>query len=70
MDCLLGLQKVYGLKFKKFTPVASDQRHEVLQSGRADVSIVFTTDPQIKRNKRGPARGRQGHVPALQPDAA
>jgi osmoprotectant transport system substrate-binding protein len=51
MDCLLGLEKVYGLKFKKFVPVAPDQRHEVLQSGRADVSIVFTTDPQIKRNK-------------------
>jgi osmoprotectant transport system substrate-binding protein len=50
LDCLLGLEKVYGLKFKKFVPVAPDQRHEVLQSGRADVSIVFTTDPQIKRN--------------------
>jgi osmoprotectant transport system substrate-binding protein len=50
MDCLLGLQKIYGLKFKKFVPVAPDQRHEVLASGRADVSIVFTTDPQIKRN--------------------
>ncbi len=51
LDCLLGLEKVYGLKFKKFVPVAPDQRHEVLSSGRADVSIVFTTDPQIKRNK-------------------
>jgi osmoprotectant transport system substrate-binding protein len=51
MDCLLGLQKIYGLKFKKFVPVAPDQRHEVLTSGRADVSIVFTTDPQITRNK-------------------
>jgi osmoprotectant transport system substrate-binding protein len=51
MDCLLGLEKIYGLKFKKFVPVAPDQRHEVLHSGRADVSIVFTTDPQIKRNK-------------------
>ncbi len=51
MDCLLGLQKIYGLKFKKFVPVAIEQRHEVLSSGRADVSIVFTTDPQIKRNK-------------------
>jgi osmoprotectant transport system substrate-binding protein len=50
LDCLLGLEKTYGLKFKKFVPVAPDQRHEVLQSGRADVSIVFTTDPQIKRN--------------------
>jgi osmoprotectant transport system substrate-binding protein len=50
LDCLLGLQKVYGLKFKKFVPVAADQRHEVLKDKRADVSIVFTTDPQIKRN--------------------
>jgi osmoprotectant transport system substrate-binding protein len=49
-DCLLGLQHVYGLKFKKFVPVAIDLRHEVLDKGQADVSIVFTTDPQIKRN--------------------
>jgi osmoprotectant transport system substrate-binding protein len=51
LDCLLGLQQVYGLKFKKFVPVAIDQRHEVLTSGRADVSIVFTTDPQIQREQ-------------------
>jgi osmoprotectant transport system substrate-binding protein len=50
LDCLLGLQKTYGLKFKRFVPVAIEQRHEVLSSGRADVSIVFTTDPQVKRN--------------------
>jgi osmoprotectant transport system substrate-binding protein len=49
LDCLLGLQEVYGLEFKKFTPVDIAQRHEVLTSGRADVSIVFTTDPQIQR---------------------
>jgi len=49
-DCLLGLEKVYGLKFKKFVPVAIDLRHEVLEKGQADVSIVFTTDPQVKRN--------------------
>ena len=48
-DCLLGLQEVYGLDFKKFVPVAIDLRHEVLTSGQADLSIVFTTDPQIKR---------------------
>jgi osmoprotectant transport system substrate-binding protein len=49
LDCLLGLQQVYGLKFKSFTPVDIAQRHDVLKTGRADVSIVFTTDPQIKR---------------------
>ena len=49
-DCLLGLQRVYGLKFKKFVPVDIALRHEVLDKGQADLSIVFTTDPQIKRN--------------------
>jgi osmoprotectant transport system substrate-binding protein len=49
LDCLLGLEQVYGLEFKKFTPVDIAQRHEVLTSGRADISIVFTTDPQITR---------------------
>jgi osmoprotectant transport system substrate-binding protein len=49
LDCLLGLEKVYGLKFKKFVPVDLALRHEVLEKGQADVSIVFTTDPQNKR---------------------
>jgi osmoprotectant transport system substrate-binding protein len=49
LDCLLGLQEVYGLKFQKFVPVDIALRHEVLTKGQADVSIVFTTDPQINR---------------------
>jgi osmoprotectant transport system substrate-binding protein len=49
LDCLLGLQEVYGLKFKRFVPVDIALRHEVLTKGQADVSIVFTTDPQIQR---------------------
>jgi osmoprotectant transport system substrate-binding protein len=48
-DCLLGLQQVYGLDFKEFVPVAIDLRHQVLTDGKADLSIVFTTDPQIQR---------------------
>jgi len=48
-DCLKGLEGVYGLQFKRFTEVPIPQRHEVLTSGSADVSIVFTTDPQIQR---------------------
>jgi glycine betaine/choline ABC-type transport system substrate-binding protein/ABC-type proline/glycine betaine transport system permease subunit len=50
LDCLLGLQKVYGLKFKKFVPIDPSLRHEVLEKGQADLSIVFTTDPQNKRD--------------------
>jgi osmoprotectant transport system substrate-binding protein len=49
LDCLAGLRQVYGLRFKAFRAVPIPQRHRVLASGRADVSIVFTTDPQIKR---------------------
>jgi osmoprotectant transport system substrate-binding protein len=48
-DCLRGLERVYGLKFGRFMQVPIPQRHEVLTSGKADVSIVFTTDPQIQR---------------------
>ena len=63
LDCLLGLQQVYGLKFKKFVPVAIDQRHEVLSSGRADISIVFTTDPQIQRENEVLLEDDQGMFP-------
>jgi osmoprotectant transport system substrate-binding protein len=49
LDCLQGLQSVYGLDFGKFMVVPIAERHEVLTSGKADVSIVFTTDPQIQR---------------------
>jgi osmoprotectant transport system substrate-binding protein len=62
-DCLLGLEEVYGLKFKKFVPVNIDQRHEVLTSGQADVSIVFTTDPQIKRNNEVLLQDDKGMFP-------
>src|SRR5689334_15433647 len=50
LDCLVGLEQVYGLHFKRFMPVRIGQRHKVLVDGRADVSVVFTTDPEIKRN--------------------
>ena len=49
LDCLLGLREVYKLKFERFETVPIAQRHEALTSGDADVSIVFTTDPQIQR---------------------
>jgi osmoprotectant transport system substrate-binding protein len=51
LDCLLGLRRVYNLDFERFVPIDLAQRHEVLKSGRADVSIVFTTDPQNRRER-------------------
>src|SRR4051794_21910237 len=50
-DCLLGLKQVYGLKFKKVVAIDPGLRHKVLDSGQADVSIVYTTDGQIAQGK-------------------
>jgi osmoprotectant transport system substrate-binding protein len=46
-DCLAGLEKFYGLKFKEFKPVDIGLRYTVLEKGQADLSILFTTDPQL-----------------------
>jgi osmoprotectant transport system substrate-binding protein len=47
IDCLAGLEKLYGLKFKSFHPVDISLRYTVLEKGQADLSILFTTDPQL-----------------------
>ena len=47
IDCLAGLEKLYGLKFKEFHPVDISLRYTVLEKGQADLSILFTTDPQL-----------------------
>jgi osmoprotectant transport system substrate-binding protein len=62
-DCLLGLEQVYGLRFRRFIEVEIPDRHDVLTSGRADVSIVFTTDPQIKRNNEVLLEDDKGMLP-------
>ncbi len=51
IDCLAGLEKYYGLKFKSFKPVDIGLRYTVLEKGQADLSIVFTTDPQLSAEK-------------------
>jgi glycine betaine/choline ABC-type transport system substrate-binding protein/ABC-type proline/glycine betaine transport system permease subunit len=48
IDCLLGLEKTYGLKFKKFLSIDLAKRQEVIKDGQTDVGEVFTTDGQIK----------------------
>ena len=51
VDCLLGLQQTYGLKFKKFTPVDIAQRYKTADSGQAQLIEVFTTDGQLATGK-------------------
>ena len=50
-DCGRGLEQVYGLKFKRESPIDVALRHEVVESGRADLTIPFTTDGRIAQNK-------------------
>ncbi len=51
IDCLAGLEQLYGLKFKSFKPVDIGLRYTVLEKGQADLSILFTTDPQLSAQK-------------------
>ena len=51
IDCLAGLEKYYGLKFKSFTPIDIGLRYTVLEKGQADLSILFTTDAQLSAEK-------------------
>jgi glycine betaine/choline ABC-type transport system substrate-binding protein len=51
IDCLAGLEKYYGLKFKSFHSIDIGFRYKVLENGQADLSILFTTDPQLSAEK-------------------
>jgi osmoprotectant transport system substrate-binding protein len=46
-DCLVGLRESYGLDLEAFVPVEIGRRYQVLESGAADLSILFTTDAQL-----------------------
>jgi glycine betaine/choline ABC-type transport system substrate-binding protein len=50
-DCKLGLEQTYGVRFKRYFSVDLSLRHEVLTRGLADVSVVFTTDGQIRADQ-------------------
>jgi len=48
-DCLIGVQRAYGLEFGEF--VSSESPYQVLDSGEADVAFVFTTDGDLATGK-------------------
>jgi glycine betaine/choline ABC-type transport system substrate-binding protein len=62
VDCLVGLEQDYGLKFKKFVPVDIGLRYEVLDKGQADLSIIFTTDAQLSTRRDVLALADDKHV--------
>jgi glycine betaine/choline ABC-type transport system substrate-binding protein len=65
IDCLAGLEKNYGLTFKKFTPIDIALRYTVLDKGDADLSILFTSDAQLANgNKYTLLEDDKGLIPA------
>jgi osmoprotectant transport system substrate-binding protein len=46
--CLLGLQRVYGLRFAAFVPLSSQAlEKKALDQGVIDVAVVFTSDGRL-----------------------
>jgi glycine betaine/choline ABC-type transport system substrate-binding protein len=52
IDCLAGLERNYGLRFRQFKPVAIPSRYAVLDDGAADLSILFTSDARLAQSTR------------------
>ena len=49
IDCLLGVEQGYDLKFKKFLP--GENKFQILDNGDADIAFVFTTDGPLSSDK-------------------
>ena len=51
-QCLLGLEQVYGLKFKEFVRLDAGGpiTRQALKDGYVDMAVLFTTDPAIERD--------------------
>jgi osmoprotectant transport system substrate-binding protein len=65
IDCLAGLERNYGLAFKRFKPVSIDRRYAALNDGEADLSILFTSDAQLATSTRYTVlRDDKGLIPA------
>jgi len=52
-QCLLGLERVYGLKFKQFVRLdtGGPVTRKALEEGYVDIALLFTTDPAIERDR-------------------
>lgn len=49
IDCLLGVEQTYGLKFKRFLP--GKKKFQYLDEGDTDVAFVFTTDGELSSGR-------------------
>jgi osmoprotectant transport system substrate-binding protein len=49
IDCLLGVERGYDLKFKRFLP--GENKFQILDNGDADIAFIFTTDGPLSSGK-------------------
>ena len=49
IDCLLGVEQGYDLKFRRFLP--GENKFQILDNGDADIAFVFTTDGPLASDK-------------------
>ena len=49
IDCLLGVERGYGFKFKKFLP--GENKFQILDNDDAQVAFIFTTDGPLSSGK-------------------
>jgi glycine betaine/choline ABC-type transport system substrate-binding protein len=47
IDCLAGLERLYGISFKSYTGIEPTQRYKVLEDGEADASILLNTEGRL-----------------------
>jgi osmoprotectant transport system permease protein len=48
-DCWLGLQDVYGIKFREIHPCKVTERYALAETDQAQVFVGYETDPEIKK---------------------
>lgn len=47
LDCLGGLERLYGISFKSYTAIEPTQRYEVLEDGEAEATILLNTEGRL-----------------------
>jgi osmoprotectant transport system substrate-binding protein len=62
IECIPGLKKYYDLEFKSFVSEYLGGQYAVLEDGRADLSMLFTTDPQLAGKSKYVALVDDKHV--------
>ncbi len=65
-DCLSGLERVYGLHFRKFIPLdaGGPLTRQALEASDIDVALLFTTDPAISAQHLTTLADTRGLQPA------